>query len=94
MKKVETVVAVHVGEPGDQKKLTEERKHGGNLEIDGGLLSILPHLPKNSSPNVQGTRYLYILKRPVRSAKYQVETCSSLLRTRLRFDTQIKSGCY
>lgn len=46
MKKVETVVAVHVGEPGDQKKLTEERKHGGNLEIDGGLLSILPHLPK------------------------------------------------
>lgn len=45
MKRVEKVAA-HVVGPVDRKRLTEEREHGGNLQIDGGLLSILPHLPK------------------------------------------------
>lgn len=46
MKRVEKV-AVHVVGPGDQKKLTEEREHGGILVIHGGLPSTLPHLPKH-----------------------------------------------
>lgn len=46
MNRVERMTA-HVVGPGDPKRLTEEREHGGNLEIHGGLLSILPHLPKD-----------------------------------------------
>jgi hypothetical protein len=43
MNRVEKMAA-HVVGPGDPKRLTEEREHGGYLEIHGGLLSILPHL--------------------------------------------------
>jgi hypothetical protein len=46
MNRVEKMAA-HVVGPGDPKRLTEEREHGGYLEIHGGLLSILPHLPKD-----------------------------------------------